>query len=348
MSSHRRDYDYGYDHHHSYRRPSPPPIAALSNHSPSLSTSSVDRSSISSPPASRRSPTLRPLESHSTYSDAYYQDHSRQSRPYHDPVRDSERSSHNYAYASSRSHQDHRYPHDAHTSYPTASQYGSAALSHSAVGARDTGSGSLSYPLPGQNHYPVGYTDDAATKLSDRVRRRCYNCGTTDTSTWRRSNLSPGKVLCNKCGLFERTHGRARPDQFPHRRGPLAQSTMGPRPKTPPQSTQLPPISAHVPPLAPYHYSHPSIAPLSSIPDSRKPQHPNQLPEIQSWIDAPVQRTSTSGMYATSSSSDHRGGGHGHGHGYGHDHPVLPRPRSPPRLQHHVDMRSSSVHEAVA
>ncbi|TEB37030.1 hypothetical protein FA13DRAFT_1570446, partial [Coprinellus micaceus] len=67
----------------------------------------------------------------------------------------------------------------------------------------------------------VIHTDDAATKLSDRVRRRCFNCCTTDTSTWRRSNLSPGKVLCNKCGLFERTHSRPRPEQFPHKRGPL-------------------------------------------------------------------------------------------------------------------------------
>ncbi|KAJ7911643.1 hypothetical protein B0H13DRAFT_1614350, partial [Mycena leptocephala] len=67
----------------------------------------------------------------------------------------------------------------------------------------------------------VVHTDDAATKLSDRVRRRCFNCCTTDTSTWRRSNLSPGKVLCNKCGLFERTHSRPRPEQFPHKRGPL-------------------------------------------------------------------------------------------------------------------------------
>ena len=146
--------------------------------------------------------------------------------------------------------------------------------------------------------------------------------------------------LCNKCGLFERTHGRSRPDQFPHRRGPLATSTIT-RPKTPPQSTQLPPISTHIPPLAPYHYSHPSIAPLSSIPDSRKQQHPNQLPEIQSWIDAPTPRSSAMSSYP-SSSSDHRG------HGHGHDHLMPLRPRSPPRLQHHVNMRSSSVHEAVA
>ncbi|KAJ7676698.1 hypothetical protein DFH06DRAFT_1168847 [Mycena polygramma] len=57
----------------------------------------------------------------------------------------------------------------------------------------------------------VLYTDDAMIKSSDRIRRRCFNCTTTDTSTWRRSNLSPGKLLCNKCGIFERTHSHPRP-----------------------------------------------------------------------------------------------------------------------------------------
>lgn len=47
---------------------------------------------------------------------------------------------------------------------------------------------------PGQPNYII-YTNDAATKLSDRVRRKCYNCHTTDTSTWRRSSLTPGKVV---------------------------------------------------------------------------------------------------------------------------------------------------------
>ncbi|KAJ4002125.1 hypothetical protein F5050DRAFT_809525 [Lentinula boryana] len=65
------------------------------------------------------------------------------------------------------------------------------------------------------------YTEDAATKVTDRIRRRCYNCYTSDTSTWRRSNLAVGKVLCNKCGLFERTHSRPRPEQFPHKRTSL-------------------------------------------------------------------------------------------------------------------------------
>ncbi|KAJ7897771.1 hypothetical protein B0H13DRAFT_1449278, partial [Mycena leptocephala] len=69
----------------------------------------------------------------------------------------------------------------------------------------------------------VVHTEDVATKLSNRVRR-CFNCCTTDTSTWR-SNLSPGKVLCNRCGLFERTHSRPHSEQCPqwdpHKRGPL-------------------------------------------------------------------------------------------------------------------------------
>ncbi|OAX34664.1 hypothetical protein K503DRAFT_698321 [Rhizopogon vinicolor AM-OR11-026] len=320
---HRREYDYDYDH--SYRRPTPPPIATLS-HSPSLSVSSLDRSSVSSP-APRRSPTGRSVDSHSGYSDVHYpQDQmARQSRPYpHDPVRDSGRVSHSYSYTP-RPHPEHRYSHDSHP-YHVSSSYTSPPMTHSTQSSgRDNPQ--LSYPLPGQNYQAICFTDDASTKLSDRVRRRCFNCCTTDTSTWRRSNLSPGKVLCNKCGLFERTHGRSRPDQFPHRRGSLATSTMRPR-TPPPQSTHLPPISTHVPPLAPYHFTHPSIAPLQSVPDSRRSQHPNTLPEIQSWIDAPAARTS---YPAPSSDRTHDSS----------------RQRSPPRL-HHVDMRSSSIHEAVA
>ncbi|KAJ7169197.1 hypothetical protein C8R43DRAFT_120357 [Mycena crocata] len=57
------------------------------------------------------------------------------------------------------------------------------------------------------------YTDDASAKPSDWVRRRCFNCSSTQNSTtWRRSQLSTGRILCNRCGLFERTHFRARPN----------------------------------------------------------------------------------------------------------------------------------------
>lgn len=64
----------------------------------------------------------------------------------------------------------------------------------------------------------VVYTDDARMKLSEGVIRWCFNCRATGTTTWRRSSLSPGKLLCNRCGLFERTHRRPRPETFPRRR----------------------------------------------------------------------------------------------------------------------------------
>ncbi|KAJ7913747.1 hypothetical protein B0H13DRAFT_465710, partial [Mycena leptocephala] len=122
------------------------------------------------------------------------------------------------------------------------------------------------------------YTDDVATKLSDRhgVRRRCFNCYTTDTSTWR-SNLSPGKVLCNKCGLFERTHSCPRPEQCPqwdpHKRGPIASLTLQSR--SPPQAQPyqnprtLPPPgsgSGSYPPLPPR--PPPTAPPAPTLPPS--------------------------------------------------------------------------------
>jgi hypothetical protein len=53
----------------------------------------------------------------------------------------------------------------------------------------------VQFPPSGPSSNHIVHTDDATTKLSERVRRRCFNCCTTDTSTWRRSNLSPGKVV---------------------------------------------------------------------------------------------------------------------------------------------------------
>ncbi|KAI0082505.1 hypothetical protein K474DRAFT_1633739 [Panus rudis PR-1116 ss-1] len=60
----------------------------------------------------------------------------------------------------------------------------------------------------------VQYTDDAASKETQYLRRRCYNCHTTEPPSWRRSTLNPGKIVCNKCGLYERTHLRPRPLRF--------------------------------------------------------------------------------------------------------------------------------------
>nr|GAT48680.1 predicted protein [Mycena chlorophos] len=97
---------------------------------------------------------------------------------------------------------------------PPGSAMHAATQAHAAVG--------LPPAPPALDPASYSYTDDAGTKLSDRVRRRCFNCCTTETSTWRRSNLNAGKVLCNKCGLFERTHNRPRPEAFPHKRAPVS------------------------------------------------------------------------------------------------------------------------------
>ena len=73
------------------------------------------------------------------------------------------------------------------------------ALSSQHYGAPYASGGSMhsysSHSGGGGGGFTPIYTDDAATKLSDRVRRRCFNCCTTDTSTWRRSSLNPGKVV---------------------------------------------------------------------------------------------------------------------------------------------------------
>ncbi|KAL4244125.1 hypothetical protein ABKN59_009440 [Abortiporus biennis] len=178
---------------------------------------------------------------------------------------------------------------------------------------------------PGQANYVI-YTNDAATKLSDRVRRKCYNCDTTDTSTWRRSSLTPGKVLCNKCGLFERTHSRPRPDQFPHKRGPMVTSTFKPanaRSSPPPPGSpgRLPPIPnpQHMQSLPPHHYDHPSIAPLMNRVDSQNgypsPQPNGSLPEIRTLLNSP--HSTPSGINGASTSSSNGPSSHMEGGGVG-------------------------------
>ncbi|KAJ3479297.1 hypothetical protein NLI96_g9158 [Meripilus lineatus] len=135
-----------------------------------------------------------------------------------------------------------------------------------------------SQSYPGQATYVI-HTDDAATKLSDRVRRKCYNCRTTDTSTWRRSNLVPGKVLCNKCGLFERTHSRPRPEQFPHKRVTSSSNTPPPSSpgRLPPISTyigSLPPASAHI---VDQQQQHPHLVSRHDVqtPPQQSPKNPS-------------------------------------------------------------------------
>ncbi|KAJ7205895.1 hypothetical protein C8J57DRAFT_1040845, partial [Mycena rebaudengoi] len=46
------------------------------------------------------------------------------------------------------------------------------------------------------------------------LHHRCFNCHTTEPPSRRRSTLNLGKIMCNKYGLYERTHLRARPLRF--------------------------------------------------------------------------------------------------------------------------------------
>ena len=56
--------------------------------------------------------------------------------------------------------------------------------------------GEFARPMPRHaGNDEISYTDEANTKLSNRIRRRCFNCKATETSTWRRSVLSPGKLV---------------------------------------------------------------------------------------------------------------------------------------------------------
>jgi hypothetical protein len=50
----------------------------------------------------------------------------------------------------------------------------------------------------------ISYTDEANSKISNRLRRRCFNCKAIETSTWRRSVLSPGKLVGHQGYLIKR------------------------------------------------------------------------------------------------------------------------------------------------
>lgn len=262
-------------HHRTYttRLPSPPPITTMSSSpSPSLS---VDRSSNSTPHIRRTPPNLQ--QQQPMYPPSYDQRHHYAQR---DPIAHPSYSYPPQPFEPQQRYEHHHHPQhphpqhpDSHSQYHAQPYFSVPTMAHSQPPPpqmRDNYG--RQYPPINQAPVTIVHTDDAATKLTDGIRRRCFNCCTTDTSTWRRSNLSPGKVLCNKCGLFERTHSRPRPEQFPHKRGPLAVSVS--RGRTPP-SNQLPPISNNQPG---YQYHHTQLTPLTA-----GEYHQNSLPGLQTW-----------------------------------------------------------------
>jgi hypothetical protein len=83
---------------------------------------------------------------------------------------------------------------------PSRGYYDARALEHpleppSASTQFASPRGMIDQRYPATTAYPVTYTDDAGLKLCDRVRRQCFNCKATTTTTWRRSMLSPGKLV---------------------------------------------------------------------------------------------------------------------------------------------------------
>ena len=179
-----------------HSQPTPPPIATL-HHSPAMSTSSLASSSISpSPPVSfpthsrSYSYYYDPREHHpDMHVSAYQLPQSGNGTPYYQqPPAGTAPAPGGYTYAP---------PGPPSARYPPAD---ASAYAHGGTGLMRnvrTSYGAHAQPsYPGQPNYII-YTNDAATKLSDRVRRKCYNCHTTDTSTWRRSSLTPGKVVRN-------------------------------------------------------------------------------------------------------------------------------------------------------
>ncbi|WVQ77280.1 hypothetical protein IAR50_006964 [Cryptococcus sp. DSM 104548] len=80
----------------------------------------------------------------------------------------------------------------------------------SPAGERGDGSGDSSEDeVPRQ----ITYTTEAEVKQTPTIKRECHNCTSRNPPSWRKSILSPGRILCNKCGIFERTHHRSRPPQ---------------------------------------------------------------------------------------------------------------------------------------
>jgi hypothetical protein len=56
--------------------------------------------------------------------------------------------------------------------------------------------GTLDESLSRLRAYGTIYTDDARMKLGNGMRRQCFNCRATQTTTWRRSTLNSGKMVC--------------------------------------------------------------------------------------------------------------------------------------------------------
>ncbi|KAJ7883866.1 hypothetical protein B0H14DRAFT_3432680 [Mycena olivaceomarginata] len=130
----------------------------------------------------------------------------------------------------------HPHPHHGHEHYKQHQHHPAPfPPQHLAPGAPNHGGGGA---------IQVVHTDNAATRLSDRARAESA------------SIASPLIRLCNKCGLFECAHSCPRPEQFPHKCGPLATSALNWRsqsrtPNAQPQQQNYTTQPYYPPPLRP-------------------------------------------------------------------------------------------------
>ncbi|KAJ3125606.1 putative electron transfer flavoprotein subunit [Physocladia obscura] len=60
---------------------------------------------------------------------------------------------------------------------------------------------------------------------SDPLQIQCINCGTFETSVWRKDSF--GRSICNACGLYKKQRGIDRPAAFPFRKAVVRRRKRG-------------------------------------------------------------------------------------------------------------------------
>ncbi|KAJ3125605.1 Trans-acting T-cell-specific transcription factor GATA-3 [Physocladia obscura] len=70
--------------------------------------------------------------------------------------------------------------------------------------------------LGGSSAPPGSAPGPANSPPSDSLLIQCVNCGTAQTSVWRKDDF--GRSICNACGLYKKQRGIDRPAAFPFRK----------------------------------------------------------------------------------------------------------------------------------
>jgi len=116
------------------------------------------------------------------------------------------------------------YPTSSHMGMGMSAGLGLVGMAGMGMGMEDGRKGQVGPPGGGGGEQILGmglddvdesmleFTSRQDTKPTRLLRRQCFNCRTwRDVSAWRRSIIQPGHIVCNKCGLYEKAHKRARP-----------------------------------------------------------------------------------------------------------------------------------------